>query len=216
MGFTKYIIVISHLPIAIAFLYAAFIFKSLSKELKCFSIFLSVSFVIQFTSLYLWYRGVNNFFLLHIYVPAGFTSLALFYQSIIRIYVNKMVIVNTIILFVTYSVFNSAFIQAPDSFNSYALTTEAVLILILSLSTFILLLNDSVKENRKELLKSIYWINSGLFIYYSSTLIIFYYGDYLTRNFSAELNRYTWVMHSFFSVIMYVCFIYGIWYRPKN
>jgi hypothetical protein len=60
------------------------------------------------------------------------------------------------------------------------------------------------------------WINSGLFIYYVSSLLIFYFGQVITDTFSKELNRYMWIFHAFFSLVMYSCFFVGLWKRPKS
>jgi hypothetical protein len=79
-----------------------------------------------------------------------------------------------------------------------------------------LLLNDTVKERRKQDIPSLHWINSGLFIYYSSNLLIFYFGALITHALSKQLNRYTWMLHSFFSIVMYTCFFIGLWKRPKT
>lgn len=204
------------LPVLVTTAYGLFIYKRLIEELKIFSWFLFLSGFIQLVSSLLWFNRQNNLPLLHLYVAAGFVCLAWFYASVLKDFVNQKIIWGAAILFTLFTVINSLFVQNILTFNSYALTTESVLIIILSLFTFIVLLNDIVKEKRMPLIKSLNWINSGLFIYYTSSLLIFYFGDLFTRKFPVYLNQYTWVLHAFFSLVMYSCFFVGLWKRPRN
>jgi hypothetical protein len=211
MSLTEGIIIVSHLPIAISALYALFIYRQLAPELKIFSFFLFFSAVVQLSALALALNRINNLPLLHIYVAAGFLLLAIFYKKILNGFIQGRLIWIITIAFLVYTILNSIFIEPVRTFNSSALTVESILIVILSLFTFIVLLNDIARERRSSLIRSINWINSGLFIYYSSSLLIFY----LTNNFSFSFNRYIWILHSFFSMVMYACFYIGLWKRQR-
>lgn len=212
MSTTEIIIIISHLPIVISAVYAALLYKKLEPKLQLFSIFLFLSAVIQITALVLALNRINNLPLLHIYVAAGFLLLALFYKQVLESFIHPRIIWVITVLFLIYTILNSIFIESFYTFNSTALAVESVLIIILTLSTFMVLMNDIVKEQRSSIIKSLNWINSGLFIYYTSSLIIFY----LTRSFPKSINSYTWILHSVFSIIMYLCFMVGLYKRSRN
>jgi hypothetical protein len=216
MTFAKFVIVFSHIPIAITTGYAVLRYKRLDADLKIFACYLLLSGVVHFITLVTWFYKLNNMPLLHFYVAAGFTNLALFYRAVLRDVLDKKIISIVILVFLAFTLTNSIFIQDIFLFNSYALTVESVLIIILSLSTYVLLLNDIVKETRIHAIKSLNWINSGLFIYYASSLLIFYFGDLITLLSPSYLVRYTWVLHSAFLMIMYACFFVGLWKLPKN
>lgn len=216
MSYSSVIIVVSHLPIFFSAGYAAIIYKQLKDELRVFSWFLFASATLQFVSLLLWWNGINNMPLLHVYVPLSFLLLAHFYNSMLRGFIQQPVISITAAVFVLLSVLNSAFIQPVNTFNSYALTLESVLVIILSLSAYRLLLNERIIEAKRVQLKSINLINAGLLIYYSTTLLIFYFGNLITHGYSKTFNRYTWIAHSLLSVIMYTLFISGLWKRQKK
>lgn len=216
MNFARTVLIVSHIPILLAGVYTAAIFKTLGKELKVFSYFIFLNVVIQFTSLFLWFAGKNNMPLLHLYVAAGFMCLIWFYKTVLNTFVNAGIIWFVGVLFLVFTICNSLFFQNIFSFNSNALTVESVLLIILALFTFIFLLNDIVKETGERDSKSLNWINSGLFIYYSSSLLIFYFGAIITQSFSKTLNLQTWVFHSFFSIVMYTCFLVGLWKRSKT
>jgi hypothetical protein len=216
MNFSETIIVLSHVPILLTVVYAVIYYKQLGPALKVFSWFVFLSGIIQFTSLAFWYAGKNNMPLLHIYVAAGFICLAWFYRTLLNGFIKAKIIWLIAILFLLFTIINSLFIQPVFTFNSYALTVESILIIILTLFTFRFFLNDIVKETSGRDIKSLNWINSGLFIYYASSMLIFYFGAIITRTFSRDLNLYTWIFHSFFSIVMYTCFLIGLWKRSKT
>lgn len=213
MNFPETIIIVSHIPIGVTVGYAAILHKRFDADLKVFSWFLFLSGLVQFVSLYFWFHRWNNMPLLHVYVAVGLLCLAWFYQKLLNGFISGWIIGFVTALFMLFTVVNSLFIQPVMTFNSNALTIESVLITILSLFTFTFLLNDSVRQSGGHDTKSLGWINSGLFIYYSSGLLIFYFGATFTRTFSFQLNQYTWILHSFFSMVMYTCFFIGLWKR---
>jgi len=206
----------SSIPVIVTAVYGAIIYRQLTGELRVFCWFLFLSGVIETASKILWLQSKNNLPLLHLYVAAGFLCLSWFYAGVLKGFINQKIIWGTAILFTCFTTINSLFFQKIYTFNTYALTVESVLIIILSLFTFIVLLNDIVKQQKLPFIKSLNWINSGLFIYYVSSLLIFYFSQVIADNFSREVNRYTWVFLIFFSLVMYSCFFVGLWKRPKS
>lgn len=216
MNTTELIICGSCVPVFVTVLYAAFLYRNLKPELRIFSWFLFLSGVIQAVSLIMWFMNRNNMPLLHFYVAAGFLLLALFYHHILRDFIGKRLMFFLIAGFLAFTTFNSLFIQSIFTFNSYARTLESVLIIIFSLSTLMLAQHEVMSKSGKHEFGSLNWINSGLFIFYASNILIFYFGESLINFFPSYMNRYTWVAHSFFSVIMYTCFFVGLWKSQKN
>lgn len=212
MSATKIIIILSHLPVFAVALYALVSYKTLRAELKPFAWFLFSSGILQLISLILWFLKKNNLFILHVLVPLGFIFLAAYYRKVLTTFLNPVVLVFVAFGFVVFSIINTLYFQHPEVFNSNALTIECVLLIILSFSTYTLFLNKTF-DKQNQSVAGLNWINTGVFIYHASTLLIFYFGEYITSNIGLELSRYTWVVHSFFSVIMYICFWKGLWNR---
>jgi hypothetical protein len=211
MSYSKIIIILSHIPIVAAALVAGWQYKKLQPTGKAFAWFVLYSCLIQLVALGYWFMRRNNMPLLHLYVPTGFALLAIFYGKLLAGYVNGMIIRLTLIGFVAFSLVNSLFFQPITTFNSYALTAEAILLLILSIFTFIVQLNRAALPVQKSQWTGVNPINSGLFIYYASTLLLFFFGSSIMRSYSVDLSAYTWIYHSFFSIILYICFIVGLW-----
>jgi hypothetical protein len=216
MSVARIIIIVSHIPVFAVALYALFIYTRLKVELKAFAWFLFCSGMLQLVSLIYWFLEKNNLFILHFLVPIGFVFLAAFYRNVLKGFLHPMILMVVAAGFVLFSVINTLYFQPLSVFNSNALTVECVLLVILSLSTYTLLLNKTIINRDSKAFAGINWINSGIFIYHSSTLLIFYFGEYITSNIDLELSRYTWVVHSAFSVIMYFCFWKGLWNRATT
>jgi hypothetical protein len=200
-------------------IYALVRFRKLPIELKTFCYFLFVSGLAQLASTIYWLQSKNNLPLLHLYVAAGFFCLAWFYRVILKDFIDEKIIWATVILFTLFTIINSLFIQTIYTFNSYALTVESILVVIFSLSTYMFMMEDIVKRKRTGLIKSLNWINSGLFIYYASSLLIFYYGEFFIRAFPRSFNLFnlqTWMLHTLFLAVMYFCFFMGLWHSPRG
>ena len=185
-------------------------------DLQNFCWFIFVSFIVQIIASILYYFQINNLPVLHVYTVLGFLCLIRFYNQLFKGFIKPIVLWIVAIVFTIYSIINSIFIQDILTFNSYALSVEAIIIIILALSTFGLMMNDIVREKRVEIIKSLNWINTGLFIYYSSSLLVFYSGNMISSYSLTPLVRYTWFIYALFSVIMYICFFIGLWKRPRK
>jgi hypothetical protein len=216
MPVPKLILAGANVPILLAFIYALVCYRSLNRELKIFAWFIFLSGTVQLTSFTLWLYSINNMLLLHAYVGLGFVCLAWFYRTVLEEFIQPRIITTVAVLFLLFSVASSFTGNGPFTFNALALTVESVLVVILSLSTWIFFLHEDASAVRKETVKSLNWINSGLFIYFSSSLLIFYFGDLIMHSFSKVTSRFIWVAHSFFCTVMYFCFITALWKRPAS
>lgn len=215
MDYLKLLNQLSVLPVFIAAALAAVYYKRLPREVKVFCHFLFLSALIQAASSALWYQKKNNLVLLHLYVAAGFWLLCRFYQSILDGFIHRNIIRTAAVTFLVFTVVNSLFIQPVTTFNSYALTVESIMADILALTTFTVMMEDTVKQKRQQIAASITWINSGLFIYFTSSLAIFQLQPYFDHDrsfqlFSREFNMQAWMLHAFFTLIMYACASIGL------
>lgn len=216
MNVIQFIIIGSCVPVFAATIYAVYRYRHLNKSLRLFCLFLFISGLVQAVSLWLWFAGTNNLPLLHFYVAAGFTALALFYKHLLRDFINQQLMIFLIAGFLCFTLFNSLFLQSIYTFNSYALTVESVVIIIFSISTLMLGQHEVTREKRRKDFASLNWINAGLLIFYTSDILIYYFGNTLIDLFPSYMNEYAWTAHSFFSAIMYSCFFIGLWKSPKN
>lgn len=177
--------------------------------------FLFLSCTIEIAAMVFWWNGKNNLPLLHVYVAAGFIVLAGLYGQVLRDFISRRILFVVMILFLLFTLLNSIFIQNIFTFNSYALTAESILVIIFSFFTLVLSQHEVFRDKQNKGFASIRWINAGLLIYYSSSLLLFYFGDIVNKSFPVYLSQYTWLLSNFFSAVMYTCFIVALWKRPQ-
>jgi hypothetical protein len=215
MHYSGIIIIASHIPILSTAALAAVHFNRLDERFKRFCWFLFFSGIVQGISLLLWFFKKNNMPLLHVYVPVGMWLLAWFYNGLIQAFVNRRIIIIGAAVFVVLSVINSLYLQSVWTFNSHALTAQAILVMVLSIFTYMVHMNLPSENNGKDI-RNLNLINSGLFIYYASTLLLFYFGNTIMKVYSVSISAYTWIFHSFFSVVMYIFFFISLWKQAKT
>jgi hypothetical protein len=172
--------------------------------------------VLQAASLLLWFFHVNNLPILHVLVPLRFVLLVFMYKSILTGYVRSWVFEALIIGFCIFSVVNTLFFDPWNTFNSNAMTLESIILIILSLSTYVFLMDKRMTEHLKNYLRPVELMNSGVFIYYAPSLLLTYFGKYIIQVVNPELSRYTWIIHGIFSVIMYYFFWRALWKRSST
>jgi hypothetical protein len=216
MDFYFILVIASHVPVVFVALYALLKSRYFDIVFKRFTYFLYFNGAIQLCALVLLLFSINNLPLLHILVPAGYWCLSGFYNSVLTGFLDKRIIPVSTILFVVFSLINTSFFQPLTTFNSNALTVESILLLIMAVSTYVFFVQQAPHPHNQKVTSGLHWINSGLFIYHSSSLIIFYFGKTIIEQFSNTFALYTWVIHSVFSIIMYICFFVGLWKQPKN
>ncbi|BAV05631.1 hypothetical protein SAMN05421788_108224 [Filimonas lacunae] len=210
MSLTRTLLVCSDFPVLTALLLVICYYRKFDYRVRVFAVYIAFSAIIQLTALVLWFWKMNNMLLLHIHVPVGFCLLAWFYQSVLESLINKRIIATMVLLFFLFSLVNSVFFQPVHVFNSAALTVESILLIIISIFSFIVFLNQKPEGMSQPVRKSIGWINSGIFIYYSSTLLLFYFSNFVMEYYSVKISAYAWVFHAFSSIVMYCCFIIGL------
>lgn len=208
---TKWILPLLHFPVFAAAVYAIIVHRSLRKEVKTLSWFLITTGALQLISLTLWFLHLNNLFLLHILVPFRLVLLLLLYKEIFGKYVKSMIFTVVIAATLIFSVFNSWKWETINTINSVAMTVESVLLIILSLSSYIILLNKQFLQQLALPVRSLDWINRGVFVYYSSSLMLMYFGEQVIQLLNAEWNRYVWIAHGLLLVFLYYCFWKALW-----
>lgn len=213
MNYTKLLLVLFHLPILLLAVYGLTICRKLEGGLKLLSRYLVATGMLYAGSLILWFGHINNLYVLHLLVPLRFVLLVFIYKSILNGYIRSWIIYAVSAGFCVYSLINSICWEPWNTFNSRAMTVESILLVILSLSTYVLLMDKRMTEHLQPNLRSVEWLNAGVFIYYTSSLIMMYFGVHIIQALDPQLSRYTWIVHAFLSIIMYYCFWRALWKR---
>jgi hypothetical protein len=210
------ILYVCNIPPVLASILALFYLKKVDSRLYSFNLFLLLNGIIQVTQLVI-LNITKSYHLLmfHIDVPIEFALLAHFYYSFLKQYFDKKIYFSLVGIFIAFSIFNSIFIQPIHLFNSYAIVAESTILIILSVFAFIVLLDTRSQMKTTVLGKIFELINAGVFVYYSATLLIYYFSNYYllhqknagNTSFISITVSYIFILNSFLAACMFACFI---------
>lgn len=150
-------------------------------------------------------------FVLHIFTLVGFLIINQFYHQVLKNFINPVITRSAQIGISALVIANAIFLQDLKSYNSYSLTLVSVVILVYAIFTFLVFQNPELKEKEIPNINSIQYLNSGLFIYFLSSLLIFHFGNLITQFAPSNYTHYTWAIHALFTYVMYVYFFLGLW-----
>ncbi len=202
-------IIISNIAIFILATYALFVFKKLPSSLKIFSRLIFFSALFQLTCIILWYKRINNLPLLHLFLPVEFLCICSFFQNVLAPYIKKNIIIIILVVFSLFSIINSLFLETIYHVNSNAIIIESILVTSLSVLAFTYIRKYySIKEST-----SLLWIIKGLFIKFTSNLLLIIFASFFHNFLFTNFNIGTWILHTFFSYVMYAFFFVGFWKR---
>lgn len=209
-------IYLAYIPILISTIWSALNFRHLRFEFRVLSIFIFISATTQVICELLALNKINNIPVSHAYTVLSFWVLTRFYQEILRSFIPVRWFTILKLGFIMLAVVSAFFWQPLLTYNSIPISVQAVAVTILALSTFILSVNNDMNAHLLSILSSLNWINSGIFIYFSGNLILFYNGEAIMHAISEKWTMYTWLVHSVLTFTFY-CFLFiGLWKSPKK
>lgn len=188
------------------------LFKRQAPPLKYLSILLFIGvFVELFARILLSYKA-SNLPLLHLYIPIEFALLGWMYQLYLHRLYPRYIIPLIIVIFTLFSVVNSVFIQSIKTFNTNARAVENLLLIIFAVSYFYKLLKElKIRYLEKN---PMFWINTGILIYFSGSLFLFIFSNYSIIDKS--ISRLTWIIHAFLNIFINIIYSIGLWLSRGN
>lgn len=208
MSFPVFASTVSFLPLLLAAFFVLLKWNIMMKKLPYFMGFLLFSFVIQLVSAILFFMNWNNMLLLHLNTLVGGILLILFYQNQLANFLS----INRIVLFgyACSTLVDILFFGGVFQFGWVSLTIQAILMIVLSLTSYITKL-EGINKNLKPSSTEFIWINSGIFIYFTTNLLLYYYSDHLMQNvFKGNSFMNVWLLHALSTFTAYSLFLAGI------
>ncbi|MDI9339773.1 MAG: hypothetical protein QM534_04315 [Sediminibacterium sp.] len=190
-------------------------FRYLMPKFKVLAVYTWLSIIVQGISETLASQRINNLFLSHVYAVLSFVILTRFYCMLLRPFISDVLFKGQMISFVLLAIVNVIWWQPLTTFNSIPLTVEALVFIVFSLSTFILTLNEALNHHVRPFLRSLNWINSGIFLYFTGSLLLFYNGEIIIHVIMGKWSAYTMLLHTVLTMVLYICIGIGLWLSPK-
>lgn len=193
-------------PILIGFLRI----RKLEAHIRLLLYYLCLSATVEMFGLLLVEKGTNNLFLFHISSFVEIIFLLLVYYRESKTFLSKS---NLYILLIVNSVaaFGDAFIWSSlKEFNAYSLTVGSVILIFVSIRYYYLLMkNLNVKRIERS---AMFWVNTGVLIYYAGNLFTFAGTKFLSGSLSDFYLM--WGLHSIMNIVMLLMFSTAfIWSR---
>ena len=157
------------------------------------------------------FDGVNNLFLMHLYVPLKFILFTGAYRHFLKGFVSTRILVWVVVLFIGYNIFNTMFIQSITEYNSYPRALGSFLISIYAILWYLkALTNMEIRRLRDE---PVVWFNTGVLIYFAGSFFVFILSNQVLFQ-SVALSKQVWLISStlmfiFYQIIAYSFFLVG-------
>ncbi len=148
---------------------------------------------------------INNLPLLHLYTIVEFFFLIqIFSKHLSSLNKTKNIV---LIFFIGVAVFNSFSGKGLLDFNHIARSTESFLIILFCIWYFYDILNNLPDEFLEK--NPMFWINTGLLIYFSASLFIFIFSNYLLTA-DENLSLQSWNVHGILTIIHNLFYLIAI------
>lgn len=208
MPWPKLIISLATFFIAFPVVVALIRYRHLDTTMKVMAFYVFLGGLIQVSSSYLNGLGHNNLWLLHLYTPLEFACIVWFYGMVLRGFIKKTVFVWLGVGFAALSALNSAFLQDPKMFNTYARSFEGLLVIVLCLAWCYKTLTEMKIRHLQQ--DPVFWVNTGFLLYFSGNVLLFAVSNYIV-DINRALNLYIWAFHAIFSILVYFFISIGLW-----
>lgn len=210
----EYGTVASSASVAIPLIIGLIRYKRLDKSQTLLFYLLIFAFSTELVANILLYNRIHNLPVYNFFALINFNFLLRLY--VLHIKIERRKFFNYFqLLFNLFAICNVIFIQDYRTFNSNWIVAASVIFLSLALNYFYKLLKE-VKYQRLER-NPMFWFNSGIVIYYSGTLILFFLGNSVAHNdLATEVIMAAWGLNSIFNFMLNLSYSIGLWTKSVN
>ena len=158
--------------------------------------------------------GRNNLFLMPIYTVGELALLAFLYQKTLQSEGFSKVIPWVVGGFTLYTLVDSIWGPGLSWFRPGQQVVQSLIVLAMVACYFRKLLNElRVTALERE---PMFWVSTGLVIYFLGYLQIALFSNYLLRHYSAQFNRNVWAVQILLAIVLHSCYSLALWIRPKR
>ena len=191
----------------IAFIVGLIYYKRFSPELKTVFYFVVFGVLTEcYTRFHLNFIMKNTMPIGHFYFPVAFLIMGLFYMQVLKDFIKPKYILIPIILFVTYCLINTLFIQSLFEYASLVGSIGAMILFLFSVAFFTKVMVEAKILKLSE--EPLIWINTAVLIYYAANF--FYHSLFNVRlNASLEIALLAVKIFAALNILFYLIIIIG-------
>lgn len=156
----------------------------------------------------------NNLFLMPIYTVGELVILGLLYERNLRSAFFTRALPWILTGFTAYVVVDSLSGAVLHWFRPGQQVLQSLLVLGMVVLYFRKLLNElRVRSLERE---PMFWVSTGLVIYFLGYLQIALFSNYLLSHYSAQFNINVWSVQVLLSIVLHSCYALALWIRPPK
>lgn len=182
---------------------------------KAFIGFALFKFSVELTGTIQAHLGIANSPVYNIYTYLSFFFIAYVYYKVYNSSIGRTLVLLGSIFYVLLVIINLTLFEPFTSFNTNAVTTESLLIIVLALAYFYKLFAESqVVEIENH---GMFWVSAGLLLYYSSNLFLFMTsGEIFAENPKYDLRKYWDLINAINNSVFNLALIIALWKARKQ
>jgi len=202
-----FIFKINALTNLLAFIVGLIYYKYFSKEIKIVFYFVAFGVLTEtYTKIHQHFIIKNTMPIGHFYFPIAFLIMGLFYVEVLKDFIKPKYTLTLLILFETYCLLNTLFIQSLFEYPSLEGSIGAMIMFLFSVAFFTKVMVEA--EIRKLSEEPLIWINTAVLIYYATNF--FYHSLYNIRlNASLDIAVLSVLIFSGLNILFYLIIIIG-------
>jgi hypothetical protein len=187
-------------------------FKSAPAYLKPLLLYLAIVVPIEiWSAIHIIFRE-NNMYLFRIFTILEFTLLSLFYYRFFKAYFNSNFFYVVLPVFYAIAFFDYQK-NGWDKLDDLSISVESVVFICYSLFLYYYVLKNLLFNNL--LNSSVFWINTGILLYFSGNLVLFVFSNYLLVSNNSVHNILWSTIHTFFNLTYNILLSIGFW-KARN
>lgn len=153
----------------------------------------------------------NHFLVYHIFTILEFGLLTYIFAQGLVPFLKLNFFRGIVLFFLLFIISDMIWISGIAQFNSYSTAIEGLILIFLSLSWFYKTLQElKIKHLERE---PLFWISTGILLYFSSNLFIFLFTNYV--NSSNRALFIIWGIHGIFSILLNIFYSFALWVKPN-
>ena len=194
------------LPLVLSFIRI----KYLSINFKLIQIILVISFIIELYSFILinFYK-TSNLLVYNAYIVIEGLLICFFFIKSITL--NDLMKYTSLFLMIIFLIVNTYefSINNNKNINSISITSESIIVILLSILSFFFLLKNPITYNILSL--PFFWVNTGLLMYFSGNLFLPLFSAFLQQHALYTFYELWGLWHSLLNIFFYTLISVGFW-----
>ena len=212
MTLTKILLASSPLALAMPVVTGVRFFRRFSVPYKIISIQVFGAALAEMICYILWWYKRNNLFVFPFFTLWEFEMISAFYFFLLKGAHIRRIILVLMTLFALLTIADIYIVNGLRHFNNYSRSVESIVVIGYTIGYFYKVLSEMVVEQPVK--EPSFWISIAFLIYFSGSLFLFIFGDYIIHHSFKTYGIY-WGLHAIIMWILYSMIAIGLWCKSK-